>query len=171
MNPYLQAVLQPQLAEMRRQAQITDLGNAAKATAAGAFGGSRQALMGAETQRNLMGDMQEAIGKGYATAYDKGLGQFNVEQEQARALADRLAAAGTAQRNIEQEGITADLQEYLQQRDYPMKMLQFQQSMLQGMPVQSVSSTYQQPSTLSSILGGTSGILSLLQSANILPKQ
>ena len=49
-----QAALQPQLDELRRQSQITQMQNAAKATSQGAFGGSRQALMDTETQRNLL---------------------------------------------------------------------------------------------------------------------
>ena len=53
MNPYLQASLDPQIAEARRQSQITQMGNDTKATQAGAFGGSRGALMNSETQRNL----------------------------------------------------------------------------------------------------------------------
>ena len=51
MNPYLQSALQPQLDELRRQSQITQMQNAAKATGAGAFGGTRQALMDTETQQ------------------------------------------------------------------------------------------------------------------------
>ncbi len=39
MNPYLSAVLNPQLAELRRQNDITNMASNAKATAAGAFGG------------------------------------------------------------------------------------------------------------------------------------
>jgi hypothetical protein len=53
MNPYLQASLNPQLEEARRQAMITQQGNAARATSAGAFGGSRAALMESENNRNL----------------------------------------------------------------------------------------------------------------------
>ena len=54
MNPYLQSVLTPQLDELRRQSEITQMGNNAKMTSQGAFGGSRNAIMNAENQRNLM---------------------------------------------------------------------------------------------------------------------
>lgn len=80
MNPYLQAALNPQLEEARRQSQITQLGNAAKATSQGAFGGSRQALMDAETQRNLGTNLAAITGAGYNTAYDKAAAQFNADQ-------------------------------------------------------------------------------------------
>ena len=80
MNPYLQASLNPQLEEARRQAQITQLANNAKATQAGAYGGSRQALMDTETQRNLGTNLAAITGQGYNTAYDKATAQFNADQ-------------------------------------------------------------------------------------------
>ena len=139
MNPYLQSVLDPQLAELRRQSQITQMGNAAKMTGAGAYGGSRQALMDAETQRNLMQEMNKTVGQGYATAFDKGTNQFNTEQQQGMGLAGLLSSQGQQQRGIEQEGISADYNEFLAQRDYPMKQTQYLQSMLQGMPIQTLT--------------------------------
>lgn len=80
MNPYLQNALNPQLEEARRQSQITQLGNAAKSTQAGAFGGSRQALMDTETQRALGTNLANITGQGYNTAYDKASTQFNADQ-------------------------------------------------------------------------------------------
>lgn len=141
MNPYLQAVLAPQLAELRRQAGISQMEQAGRAAQAGAFGGSRYGLMEAEGQRNLMQQMNKAIGEGYASAYDRGLAQFNTEQQQAKTLADMIASQGAMQRGIEQEGITADYNEFLAQRDYPTKQVQFLQSMLQGLPISTVSTT------------------------------
>jgi len=81
MNPYLQAALNPQLEEARRQSQITAQQNAAKMTGAGAFGGSRQAILDAENQRNLGTNMSKITGEGYNTAYDKAMQQFNADQQ------------------------------------------------------------------------------------------
>jgi len=81
MNPYLQAALNPQLEEARRQSQITQQMNAAKMTGAGAFGGSRQALLDAETQRSLGANLANITGSGYSTAYDKAMAQFNADQQ------------------------------------------------------------------------------------------
>ena len=141
MNPYLQSVLQPQLEELRRQSQINMQPSMAKMTQAGGFGGGRQAIMESEANRNLLQAQNQAIGTGYSNAYDKAMGQFNTEQGQAKTLADIMGQAGAQQRGIEQEGITADYNEFLAQRDYPQKMLQFQQSMLQGLPISTVSTT------------------------------
>ena len=41
MNPYLSAVLSPQLNELQRQAQISQMNQASRLTGAGAYGGSR----------------------------------------------------------------------------------------------------------------------------------
>ena len=69
MSPYIQNALQPQLQEMQRQYDIT--GSQQKATAAGrgAFGGSRDALMRAENERNKNMAMNQAIGSGYQNAF------------------------------------------------------------------------------------------------------
>ncbi len=141
MNPYLNAVLTPQLDELRRQSQITQMANAGKATQAGAFGGTRQALMDAETQRNLLQEQNKAIGTGYANAYDKAMGQFNTEQGQARTLADMMSGAGTQQRGIEQEGITALQKQYETELLDPYTKLRFQKEMLGGLPVATASTT------------------------------
>ncbi len=166
MNPYLSAVLSPQLSELQRQAQIAQMNQGSKLTQAGAYGGGRQAIMDAELQRNLLQELNKTVGVGYASAYDKALQQYNLEQGQAKTLADTLSQAGAQQRGIEQEGITADLNEFLQQRDYPMKQLQFQQSMLQGLPISTVTNTPAQQSgigQLSSTVGGLGSIVEALK--------
>jgi len=141
MNPYLQSVLEPQLAELRRQSQINMQPGMAKLTQAGGYGGGRQAIMESEANRNLLQEQNKAIGQGYASAYDKGMGQFNTEVGQAKDLTNMFANAGQAQRGIEQEGITADYNEFLAQRDDPMKKTQYLQSMLQGLPISTVTNS------------------------------
>lgn len=167
MNPYLQSVLTPQLDELRRQSQITQMQNAGKATSQGAFGGSRQALMDAETQRNLMQEMNKTVGTGYASAFDKAMQQFNTEQGQAKTLADMLAEQGGTQRGIEQQGITADLNEFLTQRDYPQKQLQFMQSMLQNLPISTVTSQPGQMSGLGQFASTAGGLIEALKSLGV----
>jgi len=162
MNPYLSAVLTPQLDELRRQSQITQMGNAGKLTQAGAFGGSRQAIMDAETQRNLLAEQNKAIGTGYANAYDRAMGQFNTEQGQAKTLADMMAGAGQQQRGIEQEGITALQKQYETELLDPYTKLRFQKEMLQGLPVATASTTANQ-STMGQLSGAFENIGKLMK--------
>jgi len=173
MNPYLQAVLDPQMAELRRQNDITNMQANAKLTGAGAYGGGRQAIMNAENNRNLMQEMNKTVGQGYASAYDKGMGQFNIEQGQAKDLVNMLANAGGQQRGIEQEGITADYNEFLAQRDDPMKKTQYLQSMLQGIPYQTITNSPLPKSgmgQLTEIVGSLPGLEENLKNLGIIPK-
>lgn len=72
MSPYIENALQPTLQEMQRQYGITGQQERGKAVAAGAFGGTRQALMQAENERNKNIAMNKAIGEGYQQAFTQG---------------------------------------------------------------------------------------------------
>jgi hypothetical protein len=172
MNPYIQSALDPQLNEARRQAEISRVADAGRLTRAGAYGGSRQAIMESELNRNLMGKQADITGIGYNTAYDKAANQFNTEQQrqmEAQGLTNRYgldaltkqAELGGVQRGIEGEGIAADYGQFKEERDYPFKQVQYQQSLLQGMPLAAQSYSYAEPSTLSTVLSSAGGIKSL----------
>jgi len=167
MNPYLQQSLDPQLAEIRRQSDINRLGYTGRLTQAGAYGGGRQAIMDSENNRNLATQLASTTGQGYNTAYDKAATQFNTEQgfgltaqnannQYGLGALSKQAELGGVQRGIEGEGIAADMAQFNQERDFPYKQVQYQQSLLQGMPLATQSYSYQQPSTLANI-GGTAG--------------
>ena len=157
MNPYLMASLNPQLEEARRQSEIDRIANAGRMTQAGSFGGSRQALMDMENQRNLQANLANITGQGYASAYDRAREQFNTEQSrgmQAQDAANRYGfdvlgrqeAAGATQRGIESEGMAADYAQFREERDYPYKQVQYMQSLLQGLPLEAQSVSYTAPS-------------------------
>jgi hypothetical protein len=157
MNPYLQNVLQPQLAELNRQSQINLQPGLAKLTAAGGYGGGRQAIMESESNRNLLAQQNKTIGEGYANAYDKAMQQFNTEQGQSKTLVDMMAGQGATDRGITAEGIAADKAQFEEARENPYKMLQFQQSMLNGLPVSATSYNIAQPTKLQEIMAGAAG--------------
>ena len=153
MNPYINASLDPQLKELQRQSQISNMANAGKLSQAGAYGGSRQAILQGEENRNLLDKSQDLIGTGYNTAYNKAMDQFNTEQgrgmdAQRASEASRvygadyglksvqnLADLGATQRGITGEGITADKAQFEEQRDNPMLMAQYQKNLLTGLPI------------------------------------
>lgn len=172
MNPYLMASLQPQIDEARRQAQIQRVQDAGRLTQAGAFGGSRQAIMESELNRNLLTNLAGITGTGYASAYDRAMQQFNTEQDRqaaAQTAANTYGLAGLTkqaelggiERGIEQAGIDADRMQFEEERDFPYKQVQYMQSLLQGLPVAAQSYSYMQPSELSSTLSGAGGIMQL----------
>ena len=210
MNPYVQAALDPQIEEARRQAQISRLADAGRLTQAGAYGGSRQAIMESELNRNLGQNLAAITGQGYQDAYTQAMNQFNVEQgreqdafnqatnqfnieqglaqdiynrdrdqfntEQGRqqtaqdaanrygleALASQ-ANLGAQERAIEQAGISADLAQFEEERDFPYKQVQYQQSLLQGLPISAQQYSYQQPSGLSEFITSAGGIVDLFR--------
>jgi hypothetical protein len=146
MNPYLQASLDPQLKELQRQSDIQRLADAGRMTKAGAYGGSRQAIMESEARRNLLDKQAGIIGTGYKTAYDTGLGQFNKETEAEEAsrrygadfglkTVDQLAKLGETQRDITAQGVAADKTQFEEQRDFAYKIPQYQLNLLQGLPI------------------------------------
>ena len=157
MNPYLQNVLTPQMEELRRQAQINNLSGLGSLTKSGAFGGGRQAIMESEAARNLLQEQNKTIGAGYSNAFDKAMSQFNTEQARDLGLAKFMSDQGATQRGIEAEGIAADKAAFEAARENPYKMLQFQQSMLQGMPISATNIDMTTPTTLQEILSGIGG--------------
>jgi len=173
MNPYVNAALQPQLDELRRQTEISRAKQAGQLTRAGAYGGSRQALADAELNRAMLANMAQATGTGYAQAFQQAQQQFNTEQQAAQnaqnlanqyglqALANQVQA-GQLQRGIESEGITADRLQFEEERDFPYKQVQYMQSLLQGLPIAAQSYSYAQPSALSDFLSGSGGVYDLL---------
>jgi hypothetical protein len=166
MNPYMQQVLNPQLDELRRQYGITGTQQAAQATQAGAFGGSRDAIMAAENQRNLGAQQNQAIGQAYGNAFNAAQNQYNQSQNQALqgyGLTGQMAGQlgnlgqlqygqnmginqlqnqyGTAQQNLEQQGLNTAYQDFQNQQNYPYKQLGFMSDLLRGTPTGSSSVT------------------------------
>lgn len=81
MNPYLQSALNPAMEEARRQADISRMADAGRLTQAGAFGGSRQAIMESEGRRNLMDKQNQMLTSGYSSAFENAQKQFNEDQK------------------------------------------------------------------------------------------
>ena len=189
MNPYLQMALAPQIAEANRAYDIS--GNLARgqATTAGAFGGSRQALMQAENERNRNMGIAGILGQGYNTAFGQAQQQYNQNLQNQLAgygMAGQAAGQlgqlgqtqygqqmgilglqnqlGGQQQQQQQNIINQAIQNYAMAQQYPQQQLAFMNSMLRGLPLQTATtSAYQAPpSTVSQIGGlGTAGIAGL----------
>lgn len=166
---------------------------ASRLSKAGAYGGSRQAIMEAEGQRNLQQLLSDITGKGYASAYDsaqarraadiaagqQGLAQQtaatqalgNIGAQQAQYGLANLAqqlSAGATQRDIEQQGLTADYNQYLRELQYPQEQLQFERQMLSGLPIAAASYYQATPSAFQSTVGGAQDILGILKTLGLL---
>jgi hypothetical protein len=167
-NPFVSNVINPQLREAQRQADIQRIQNAGRLVGSGAFGGSRQAIMESEGDRNLQTLMSDITGKGYQQAYENAQAQFERDRGYGLKALESQLAAGSAERGIEQDKLSSDYQEYLRQFNYPKEQLQFQSDLLKNIPEKALTTTNvfgADPSMLTKLLGAGSGILGLLGAA------
>ena len=162
MTPYLQGALQPQYDAAARQAQIAQQNLQGQYAKAGAYGGSRQGVAEAELQRGLLDRMAGITGAGYQNAFEQAQNQFNTEQNYGLQALAAQQTGGAQQRAIEQQGVMADIAQFETERDDPFKKIQYQQSLLQGLPISTQTYQYPETSTLGNIGAGAGGVLGIL---------
>lgn len=180
MSPYMEGALQPQMREAARQSAIQGQQNQAQAVQAGAFGGSRQAIIEAERQRNLAQQQQDIYGKGMQSAFEqarqaqqfgaelglKGYGQGLQAAGQLGALGQQQYGqelgllgqqmeVGGKQQAYEQARLNQIIQDYATAQQYPFIQLGTLSNMLRGLPMQaSTTQMYQaQPPLLQQGIG------------------
>lgn len=180
MSPYMQNVVDTQKAEAFRDYEKGLTGLNARATGAGAFGGSRQAIERAEAGRNLgtqLGNIQaqgsqnafqaaqqaqqfgsqlglQGLGQGLQAASTLGqLGQTGYGQRMG--ILNEQQKVGAVQQAQGQQGLDLAYQDFLKQKNYPYTQLAFQSDMLRGLPLsQSAQQIYTAPPNAASQLGG-----------------
>lgn len=188
MSPYVENALAPQMREAARQSAIQGQQQQAQAVQQGAFGGSRSAIVEAERQRNL-GQLQSDIyNRGMQSAFDAArqsqqfgatlglqglqqagqmgatLGQLGqTEFGQQKDILQGQLSAGAQQRDLEQQRLTQQYQDFLNQRGYNQQQLSWFSDMLRGLPLsQSTQTMYQaQPSAASQVLGAAGSLYSM----------
>jgi len=179
MNPYLQYVLAPQLAEANRMYDIGGTQQQANATKVGAFGGSREAIMAAENERNRNMGLQSIIGQGYNTAFQNAQQQYNQNLQnqlaglntagQAASTLGQLGqnqyaqqtgninlqnALGTQQQQQQQNILNQQYQDFLAQKQDPFNKLSYMQGILTGLPMtSSIQNVYSNPNQLAQVAG------------------
>ena len=179
MNPYLQMSLAPQLAEANRMYDLSGVAQQSKATQSGAFGGSREAIMAAENERNRNMGLNSIIGQGYNTAFQGAQQQYNQNLQnqlsgfglantaasnlgnlgqnqlgQQQAILGMQNQYGAQQQQQQQNIMNQQYQDFLAQRQDPYTKLSYLQNMTSGIPLNSsTQSVYSNPSTLSQVAG------------------
>ena len=166
--------------EMRDQSAIQQQGIGAQAAQVGAFGGSRQAVLEAERQKNLTQGVGDLYAKAQADAYQTALSASQQDrqqqlqsslgmsttagQQQALGQADiqQQMGIGGLGRQMDQQALDLGYQNFMQERNYPKEQLGFYSNILQGTPYSqsTIGSTYTpQPSFLNQAVGaGISGL-------------
>jgi hypothetical protein len=186
MSPYAQAVIDPTLRENQRQFDIANTGRQAAAARSGAFGGSRQAIEQSEAQRNLGTLQSDTQAKGMQNAFQnaqqaqqyganlglQGYGQANQAAQNLGALgmqnyqqnmgiAQAQALGGAQVQAQEQQGLSQQYQDFLNQQNYPYKQLGFMSDLIRGTPTSGGAATMYQapPNTMGQIAGlGIAGL-------------
>ena len=156
MNPYLESSLAPQIEAMRRQYGITGAEQQGRATQAGAFGGSREALMAAENNRAMNSAIDATTAQGYNNAFNNAQAQMQYGNtlglQGNQAALQGLSQAGQAASTLgnlgsnqlaAQQGILGTQQQYgaMQQQSEQQKIDQAIQNyaMQQQAPMQSLA--------------------------------
>ncbi len=138
MSPYTQEVIDASMRDLARQRDISLNELGAAASAAGAFGGSRQGVAEAETQRAFAETAAETAARLREAGFSQaaGLAQADLAQRMAAAqggmgaagagLQQQLAGlgaqmtAGEAPRALEQQALDALYEQYMLQQQYPL---------------------------------------------------
>jgi len=192
MSPFMQNVVDIQKREAERGAEARRQQLAAQGVAAGGFGGSREALMQSELERNLqqqLGDIQATGSQAAFQQAQQGLANLRQRQmaagqqmaglgtaQQASAMKElgALSGVGEQQRQQQQKALDLGFQQFREEQTYPEASLQQYQSIIRGFPISPTTTQTQQailpqPSLSQQLIGGA-GALAGLGIAGQIPK-
>ena len=181
MSPYMRNVVEQQQLGAIRNYQRELPGLASVATKVGGLGGTRQALLQSEAQRNLQDRLAGIEASGTQAAYENAQQQFNAQQAmglnylqqqlgaagilgdlgqrqygQEMGINEALLRAGQEQRGIEQQYLDSMREAYAERQNYPYKNLAFMSDLIRGTPLTEASrSFYQAPGSLAGQFAGT----------------
>lgn len=172
MNPYINAVLDPAMADLRRETDMTRRNINATAAATGAFGGSRNALAQSELDRNFMQEAARLSANERARAYDAAHTAFRADQAAIPALWTNLLTQNAARLGTEvspllqiggmqedksQRNLDLLYGDFLEQRNYPWAQAGQLSGILAGSPTQTASRTTVSDNIRPSPLGQVAG--------------
>jgi hypothetical protein len=101
MNPFLQNVAGNVMGDLDRTRMMAQTGNDAAAARAGAFGGSRHGVLGAETNRNFFDRAGNTLSGLYSQGFDTAMGMAGSDVDRSM-MADQLNQAAGLQGNAQQ---------------------------------------------------------------------
>lgn len=176
MSPYMQNVVDIQKREALRQGDVAAQGQAARAVQAGAFGGSRDAIIQAENERNQQTLLNDIQAKGQAAAYADAQQQYAAQQRNALAAGAQygqlgtavpgqamkefgaLESVGAAKQQQEQQALNIAKQQFIQEQTFPEANLQQYSSIIRGYNLppntyQTAQTTTPAPSYMQQIAG------------------
>lgn len=179
MNPYQQSVTDIAKREAVRQDDIARLGRNAAAESAGAWGGSRAAILEGEAGRNLQQNLGDIQRIGDQQGWQSALAALNADRQAALGAGDQairlggaqqtagltdaaaLQSIGASQEAKTQSNLDVMRGDFLEQRDWQRNLLSWYSNLLKGQQsLGSTNVTTQPPPSAASQLGGL-GLLAL----------
>lgn len=174
MSPYMQSVVEQQKQEALRDYSRQIPALQAQGIRSGARGGTREALLQSEAQRNLQQQLQGIQATGLQNAFQQAqqaqqfganLGLSGLQQQLAAAqqlgglgqqqygqqlgISQAQLGAGGQMQALEQQLLNQQLQEFINQQQFPYKQAEFGMGILRGIPATGATQTlYQQPGNL-----------------------
>lgn len=164
MSPYMQNVVDVQKNQAINDYQRSIPGMNASAARSGGLGGTRNALMRSEAQRNLGNQLSNIQATGSQNAFQNAQNQYNQAQGQLFQGANLMGQMGsqafnqnlgTANANLsagnalqqQQQGIlNSNMQNFYNQQNFPYQQLGFMSGLIRGTPTNNMtSSVYQAP--------------------------
>lgn len=171
MNPYVEGALEPAARELREEGQRQQQRVGQQAGMTGAFGGSRQAILEAETGRGSTEALSDLYGRGYERAFESATERFDSDRaaaargaEQFRALGaqgqqqftqdmQNLLTTGGLKRQLDQAGLDFDYSQFLEARDWDITNLQPLLATLASVPYSTKSTNKTKTSGLGNAIG------------------
>ena len=171
-DPYQDQVIDVAMNQLNRQADMRRAGADAQAIKSGAFGGSREGVQRAESERGLQQVKSDTLSKLLSSGFGQalkasqdagrlsgGIGQAfgtlagttsdigRLQQALGQADVSQLSQLGAMRQQQQQAQLDAQRQNQMQASQEPYTRLQLGQNLLQGMPSASIPSTFTQATT------------------------
>lgn len=190
-SPYFENVVNIQKREAARDAAMLSRNLRSNAVGAGAFGGTREAVMQAGLQRNLLQNLGDIEHKGRQAAWDNAMNAFGADREATRLAAagqseiaaqymnfakqgqdqqfQRIAAlsqSGASDRELAQASVDFAIRQFEAEQQWERNILASHAANLRGVPTMQIGTSYKETtpppvSPLSSIFGAVGGIASI----------
>ena len=159
MSPYIQNVMDVNKAEALRDAQMKLVGANLASARQGSYGGSRNALMQAEADRNLQTKMGNIQATGMQNAFEdarksqlaqaSGLGQLGstmgalgtAQQAGQMDIYKAQGAFGDLERNVQQQQLDAQYNDLMARQNQPLANADIMNNLIRGVPLTQTGTT------------------------------
>jgi len=178
MNPYIKSALEPAARELREEGMRARTAAGQEAAMAGAFGGSRAAILTSEASGKSLEAISDLYERGYASAFESAANRFEQDRVTARAASEQFLAIGERgqqmlsnemnnllvtgglRRQLEQVGLDFDYGQFIEARDWDITNLQPLLAALSTVPYSETQTTTEETSggTFQAVLGAAATV-------------